>query len=682
MTSSFSDWLHDKHKQDFASLRHSRRRSVRLALVGICLFLAFFLLSSGGGRGEFEEDLSRTRAEIESIGTSWALSIVEQYDSCRDWLLRHGTSLEVYTYDRISSLVMNGSLRSSGGQAIDRLSFPRRTALSFYSALGRVGFLVTASMRIWLLVLVLGTFWGLSSRRAYQGADILGQTGNDRLFFSGAQISLNARSESGASDMQITGLACPRSVSATVAAKSGFQPLLEKFGAANETNLGLVAILLAHAEYPAYVARVEEEARLAACYQGASLPGNALLILEKALTLHSCYQFDALSSHQHSEAFQPRTDKFDKFEYAFMLEDCFQRVLTPAMRRTLSGLTAAEVATVVLAIEAGKVLASRHEGGKWFRTSNYVHLCARAVLHSLPAWATDYGYGRREELRRGLIYASRSSSYAPVRFPVDLSDGSRALRQWVEILTLLPHELRERADEVELFGLMAELESAWRERFFELVQAGKPQELTDTYGLSTGMLFVPLKLVLKLMPGILSEEAAKRLDELVNGVSLRQQQQTASRDATAEGERPAPAVQERILAPVSEAEIERLAALHALPKEDIKAWSALRVVLNSSGWLGRRVGDYTVPESSLIFAVFEMPGAQAGYQSQNKRRGLPGMVALRSTRLESAWGRSWFNRFARVDAANMAESREDFEKLLAGEKLSVEVEPEEVTEAV
>ncbi len=46
--------------------------------------------------------------------------------------------------------------------------------------------------------------------------------------------------------------------------------------------------------------------------------------------------------------------------------------------------------------------------------------------------------------------------------------------------------------------------------------------------------------------------------------------------------------------------------------------------------------------------------------------GRPGMVPLRGSKLAEVWGSSWSSRFTFVNKATMAESLEDYGKLLQG----------------
>jgi hypothetical protein len=130
---------------------------------------------------------------------------------------------------------------------------------------------------------------------------------------------------------------------------------------------------------------------------------------------------------------------------------------------------------------------------------------------------------------------------------------------------------------------------------------------------------------------------------------------------------------DRIFPPLRNAEVAELIKLHNLSESEVRDWSALRIVLTSYGWLARRVGDYTVPESSIIFAVFKSREPLAGANSLGLV-GTSGMVPFRGAKLEARWGSSWSSRFTYADKATMAESTEDYEKLMKGieEKLEEE----------
>ena len=113
--------------------------------------------------------------------------------------------------------------------------------------------------------------------------------------------------------------------------------------------------------------------------------------------------------------------------------------------------------------------------------------------------------------------------------------------------------------------------------------------------------------------------------------------------------------------------MKRLSDEHGIPFNDVRDWSALRIIFNTSGWLGRRIGDHTVPDSSVVFTVFEaaQPSSEA---NEHGRIGRKGMVAFRGSRLEERWGTSWASRFTMMANARMAENTDQFDRLMRGEE--------------
>jgi hypothetical protein len=77
------------------------------------------------------------------------------------------------------------------------------------------------------------------------------------------------------------------------------------------------------------------------------------------------------------------------------------------------------------------------------------------------------------------------------------------------------------------------------------------------------------------------------------------------------------------------------------------------------------VGDYSVPTTSIIFAVFKADRPLA-HMNTLGLLGRPGMVPVRGSKLIDRWGRNWSARFTYVKKATMAETQDDYEKLLKG----------------
>lgn len=661
-----------------------RRSSSLLKLICIAALFAvtiFFILSEIPNYRQGGDSLQRARADLAASGLIADREFFTRHEYFREWLRLRGTESESRLFDTVSQIVFRSAADLAPRRLSESLSFFKSTYLSLHLALLRISFILIASWRLWVFAMLLAIVLEYYNLRVFSGDDLLGQTGNGRLFFSGARLQLEPLTPSGAPEKLVRGLACPSAApfSAVKASKLGM--LLERFGVANETNMSLAAIIVNHKDYPAYVAAADESVLLENYFAGAKLLDTATSVLEKALTLHQSYRAmqmsnerpDAIEPSRPADQDEKNARKMTAAEYSGMLHYAMHRVLTPDMRTNLSELRSAELATIMLSYEAGKVLAFAREGGGWVRKSNFGNLSARAVVQSIAAFAREYSFDERSVIRRALIYAARSSPFAPVRFPIDLNDTSRAARQWVELLMACPHELQAVADEVEFVGIVGEAHRSWAQLFLDGAMALDPEVVDDVYAAPTGLFFMPAQKVLTLMRKVIEHGTLRRLEELVARVSQKQRLEVMSLDFAGEGAEKGLSHPERIFTPLAHREIKALAMQHGMTTADIRDWSTLRVVLNSFGWLGRRLGDYTVPESSLVSVVFRvdpgMPGA-----NEFSRIGKHGMVAFRGTRLEAKWGKFWQTRFISVLGVTMAETSEDYDQLMKGIEKTFEEE--------
>jgi hypothetical protein len=150
---------------------------------------------------------------------------------------------------------------------------------------------------------------------------------------------------------------------------------------------------------------------------------------------------------------------------------------------------------------------------------------------------------------------------------------------------------------------------------------------------------MPVSNLLTQMREILPREWIERIGELVGLVSQKQRLVMMSAELNAEGAegKSVPAYQ-RILPPLTFAERKTLMEQFGLSEDDVRDWCALRVVFNAHGWLARRVGNRSVPESSVIFCVIKIEHDHFPVNEKG-RAGLEAVVPLRGTRLEARLGR-------------------------------------------
>ena len=661
--------LHDiDHSQELRALKRARRpvnlrRGSVLVILGGSIVAAMVFCVTYYSSGV--EPLVLGSNFVSAPESSWVRQFFNVQLRFHEWLSLHGTQGEVGLLDGVAaSLFREGSESSGSAIELSGTSFLSRTYLQLLTGLLQLTFMVVASWRGAVALVVLGLFFGLRQRTLHQADDMLGATGNGRLFFSGIRVDLEATTADGAPDKLVPGLACPKSVSISSARSSTIGALLERNAAANQTNLGLLAVILAHVDYPAFVARVGEEAALARAAQAMTLPQSCALRLERLFELRNFYcngTFTTTAKGSVAEIKEPFSDQ----DYSLLLQASCQRVLTPKMRQLIAALPAHLLATLVLAIDAGKVLAFSREGQKWIRKSNFPELCARAVLHSTAAFGHEYTYDQRSLVRRALIYGSRTSVLGPIRFPVDLDVSAFALRQWSEVLQASPHDLAPVADEVELYGLVVEAHAAWMPKFMQSIVTLNNALMSAIVAAPPHLIFIPLATLVESLREVLDRERLTRLEELVALVSQKQRLLEMSSDFNAEtGERIRLPAYSRILAPISFAEMKLLAERHSLSIDLVREWSSMRIILDGFGWLARRVGQSSVPESSLVFTVVEAPGARGA-----NAKGLLGnsaVVPLRATRVASELSNMWHTRFQCGDKAAMAETREEFDRLLQG----------------
>lgn len=662
--------------RDLDFLRSSGRRNyVRLVLklvAGLVTLAAlglFVLYTIHVYRGT-DLDVASIHRQLLALNAPWAEQFSDSLHSQREWLENHGTNTEAKIFDEISAVLAQNAI-GIASDADGEMSFFSASYVGLHTGAVRVLFLILASLRVWLVSILIAVCLGINRFKPYAGDDVLGQMGNGRLFYSGLRADLERVTEEGFPDMQVRGLACPQLTSATEARASEIWRILTEFGATNATNETLAAIILANGETAPYVTYAEEEQLLKRSFDGDPLRDNTKHLLSSVLSLHALYAAGEVRGAVTAPVASGQA--VSSFEYADRVRHAMHRTLIPEMRQLIGSIPASEIATTLLALEAGKVLAHSFEGGRWIKRSNFPQLSARAVLHSVVSYPGDYDFSSRQRIRRALIYASRSSSFAPVRMPIDLSEDIWVLRQWSEILLACPHELEAVTDEVELVGLVRHAHRKWSREFSDSSVVVSPEMAQSSYATPANLLFLPLFRVLALLRKALEPAEIRRIEQLGAVVSSRQKVTQLARDAGDENALDHPAF-ERVFPPLTEEEMATLARIHALNPNDVKDWSALRIVLSSYGWLARRVGDYTVPDSSLIFAVFQADSSLEGVNSLGFL-GKQGMVPFRGSKLLERWGRNWANRFLFVNAATMAETTEDFEKLLKGIKDTAPEDP-------
>ena len=677
------DGLPNPNESDLSWLKAGGRGSgsrfaalVTLWVVGsILAVLALVLIMhhlQGGG-----EDATAIHHQLVEVREPWADKLAADLESYRLWFEGHGTSSELHVFDDCVALIIRGALANTTSPSESLLS---SLYISAHTGVIRGLFLLIASVRLWLATLLVAAYLGLTYYRPYRGDDLLGQTGNGRLFYSGARGGLEKLSSSGAPDVLVRGLACVDYASKSEVLSSPIWRTLSEFAATNATNEALAAMILKHGDTACFVPRLEDEAAFERAFKGASLSEHVPNILRSALALHAQYAAGEYQPPPRGALSTNGLERITSEQYSKVLLGAFHQVLTPRLREQIGALSAHEIATFILTMESGKILAHSLEAGKWFRRSNFPHLSARAVLHSVLEYPREYGFEARQRIRQALVYASRTSSFAPVRMPVGMIDEVWALRQWAEVLLAAPHEIAHAVDELELVGLVRKAHLTWENDVLPKALSLVPDLTTTSYATLSNLLFLPLASLVALLRRTVSPAELSRLAQLSAIVGMRQRQRIEKAQQTEEGGGTT-LIYDRVFAPIPETDLKTLSELHSVRYDDLNEWSALRNILVSFGWLARRVGDYTVPESSVIFSVFKTPSGYPGANSLNLI-GKTGLVPLRGSKFGDIWGSDWDRRFQSFQRATMSESREHFEKALQGVKEDEGVEEMSMTPPV
>jgi len=655
----------DKYDKDFARMRRtvSRTRWVRPVIFSVALILiAWLIYCSSASQGQLQ-GLATERSAVASLNTSWAERLVSFQTNAQNWLILHGSVLEQRIFESFSVTAFQIASSIGADSALSTIYGV------FSNGFLRVSFIFIACWRIWLIAMLIASFQACSKLKPYYADDLLGQTGNGRLYYSGIRAGLDNLDEAGAPDVLVPGLACLRKCSEQELMQSELWQVLNKYNAVNQTNKDLAATIVYYNNYPAYVARSGEEEQLAQTYQGSQLADNAAKILDRVLTVYN----DLLGGKKQQRQLQAYTgtqpnklglqykdilpmafakkeqEKISSDTYLLNVELALNRVLTSEQKKVLITIPLKTLTTAILAIEAGKPLGIDPAGDTWVRATNFQQLGARAVLHSIPAYPRDYRSFERNMIRQALIYGLRRSVFGAVFLPISITKQSLALRQWCEVLLACPHELPRVTDEVQLFGIAMEVHERWQHAFINAISHGVKDIVEEGFATETGTLFVPASALLAIFDKVADIEEKAHLRELTSKVDSWQHQNLVEGETVPD--------YERIPRSFSQNEISDIVAIHGLDATRVVEWSYLRYILYHYSWLARRVGDSTVPESYIVFASVHYMDDIIGRN---------GMVPLRNTRLVELWGHHWKDKFRLGVSPVIVENQDDFERVMSG----------------
>lgn len=537
---------------------------------------------------------------------------------------------------------------------------------SLCSALLRIGFVLIGFWPFWLLS-ALGAFFVIQSGvLRKESLSLLGVCDRKKSpFYSGIYGPFRPNNSFSGSDFSCPGLACPPRAKESVALNHKLVSLLKQSNAFNQTNLGLVEIILAHADFPGLVEEEnfyqEEPETVDPAFglpERASSTGfvsndrckleqRALCGLPAVLDAHQrlvryvkSLEARGVKSSALNSNYPAHIENLEKLTAnSSPLVKLLITSITPNRIWALAHLDPAVVASAYLAIEAGKCLVFKRHGQAFARISIFPHLQARAVIHSLPEYHQDYKGDTRLIIRQAIICSRRHGDFGRAFLPNRMPIESRVLRDWLEILYADPVKEDDTARLVELDAHIEEVSVNWRIGLS--TQLKKEAEGKDPLSLEAApraawkgivyksVVLMPIRDLLKIALRGIPEERRKRISWLL--AATRKYQTEISISARLPGFR-RQAMEADKSGEDSDAIIQALSSAQG-GKALIENWRIVRRMLTRYNWLSTRVGDDAVPLAGLISGVVCEEG--------KKEERLSALVPLRQRRFAELFGRAW-----------------------------------------
>ncbi len=534
----------------------------------------------------------------------------------------------------------------------------------------RLGFVILAFWPFWLVAFFAGKFLVRDKWRHSKEQSILGVCDRGKSpFYSGIYGPFKPNNNFSGTDFSVPGLACPALANKKSALDHKLSSVLKEYEAFNETNLELVRVILAHADFPGRVQEDEteqEEAQVRGMLEdeqgrlsqtgfvtnaGGTLEEHALEGLAAVLEAHkilsrhvkSLEEKGAKSSVLNSNYPGHRTNLERLFISSPPLVRLLSSFLTPSRIWAASRLTPQIVATAYLAAEAGKSLVYKRHGQGFTRVSIFPQLQARAVLHAMVPYHRDYVGEQRAVIRHAIICSKRHVDFGRAFLPIRMPIESRVLRDWLEVMYADTDKREEMAQLVELDGHLEEIHVNWRAGFanrlrqeIEAKEGYEQPHPADRYwkGIAyKSVVLMSVRILVDIALRGVHEERKQRINTLlyltrkhqsriISGARLpglkRQAMEAEKYGDDADG----------ISLPWQE---------HAENEKLTENWRIVRRMLSRYNWLSTRVGDEAVPLVGLISGILRAEN----HDGSSNLVGLDGLVPLRQRRFVELFGRAW-----------------------------------------
>ncbi len=575
----------------------------------VCSIFFFQMVPAISNLQDVNEEVYSISLDINIRGIESDAPLVRTFQKFNSWISRFGTTGEEISFSLISISVFKIFLFTYDNFK----SSPIVISLCLVLCISvlQIFFVLIACWKVWFIFVVYCVIKTILSVKPYVARDILGVTGNGRVFFSGVKAGIKKCDKNGNPTLHVPGLTCLSYVPYTTYKKSAFFELLEKYGANNLTNQYLASIILYHYEYPAFIK------------DGVKI-GN--LFEDTFEFLNAAYEIKGEIKDLDREL---NVNSFGNTK-----KDCMLMCLTQNMKKDLDNISYKNIATAILALEAGRILAYEHiSNDRWAIQSNYPHLCARAVLHSSQYYGDEYDFDEREMLRKALIFTERKSDFLTIRMPLNMTVESYLLRQWLELI-LNFNNVNSILDELLFFAKSTEVHKTWTKIFVESIE--HVAQLSDDFFVTdSGQLFVKINLINSILPSALRDDLIK-MSPLIAKVFHKRE--TENMISQVEQKKLSDDNNDFLRSFSEETKLELRKYL--LNDDDIIVWQNLRSCLNAFSWLGKRVSDRYVSYSGVVDCKFLM--------ETDKIKDELGMVLFRTSKLIDFLGPKWSDPIERI----------------------------------
>jgi hypothetical protein len=533
----------------------------------------------------------------------------------------------------------------------------------------RIGFLLFFSP-LWILGALAGYLVMQLHNKNISSDTLLGvcDRGNGP-FYSGIYGPYRPNNSFSGTDLSAPGLACPKMADKSAVESTKLAQLLEKYHAKNDTNIQLLQIIHAHADYPHFVepeSSIQQEEThdepdadprlsqtgIVSNEQGTLLAG-VQLSLPAVLEAHTVarryvsnlkkqkFTADSLNGNfpSHLKALEKVSAPLQGLSRTLLFS------MTPNKLWALAETPTDVVVSTYLAIEAGKCLVYKPHGPSFSRISLYPHLQARAIIQSLVPYHKEYDGDTRLIVRQAIISSRRHGDFGRAFLPIRMPVTSRALRDWLEILYTEPERREEVASLVELDAHIEELHANFRSKLSERIKKNVSTEVNEKkHKLWKGLVhksvvLLPLEDLVKMTLSEFHRTRIKKIAQLLNVTRKYQAQITTS--ARLPGFK-----RQAMEADKSGEEVDLIVQkIKALPSgsEVYDTWRIVRRMLTKYNWLSTRIGDDSVPLVGVVHGILKLMNRD----ESKKHLFMDALVPLRQRRFGEILGRHWENTYYR-----------------------------------